>query len=48
MNDFRVPGTPSPQMVDYKCPICDTEITDEIQPQCPNDGTLMEPIESSD
>lgn len=45
MNDYRVPGTPSPRMVDYKCPVCDKVISDELQPQCPNDGTLMEPVE---
>lgn len=46
MNDRRVPGTRAPQMMDYRCPACGTTQSEELRPQCPKDGTLMDPVES--
>lgn len=48
MNDDRVPGTPQFGVIDYECPVCGEVIPDEIQPECPNDGTLMDPIDSGE
>lgn len=43
MPDDRVPGTRSPRLIEYRCPVDGTIIIAEIQPECPNCGTLMEP-----
>jgi ABC-type ATPase with predicted acetyltransferase domain len=43
VTDDRVPGTPIPRVRAYTCPACGKVIRDEKQPECPDDGTLMEP-----
>lgn len=43
MNDDRVPGTPRFKVKVYVCPVCGKRVRDEIQPECPKDGTLMLP-----
>jgi hypothetical protein len=36
-------GGQSPQMTDYVCPACGHTESDELPPECPADGTAMEP-----
>jgi len=40
--DDRVPGIPIPRVSEYRCPVCGKIIYDEMRPECPDDGTLME------
>lgn len=42
-SDSRVPGMPQFESVEYRCPVDGYTAFDEIPPECPNCGTLMEP-----
>jgi rubrerythrin len=44
MSDSRVPGNPTPGLIEYRCPVDGYTIMDEIQRECPDCGTLMEPV----
>jgi len=46
--DYRVPGKRAPQMIDYRCPVDGTTKADELRPQCPRCGTLMDPESGPD
>ena len=41
---FPFLGSGIPRMVDYRCPACGATDTDELVPQCPACGTVMEPV----
>lgn len=44
MGDDRLPGTGVPVMARYRCPVCEKVIRSERQPECLDDGVLMEPF----
>lgn len=44
MPDNRAPGSPSRQLIEYRCPVDGKTIFDEVPPECPECGTLMEPV----
>ena len=45
MTDDRVPGSAIPKLRIYTCPVCGRTVWDEKIPECPFDGTLMEPTD---
>jgi hypothetical protein len=45
MTDDRVPGSRIPELMMYSCPACGRTVWDEKRPECPFDGTLMEPTD---
>lgn len=40
---MQISSGPEPKVRLYRCPACGLEKRGELQPECPDDGELMEP-----